>query len=201
MKTLIFAIITFCFFATPTFSMNKSKSPTDEVMLVIKKYSDLVAKSDEVLLRGHGFDYAGQDKVYDGKIHEISLGYSIDKNLKHKDARKKFYAIVDGLIHEINNNKSISKYFYHFPIGYQDLHFSLSFDYDNRGYLERDDVKRIIIENNEITYFILNKDGVTNKLQTKETYPGMGMLTFSDKDSIRVIEKKLPENDMDSETP
>ncbi len=69
----------------------------------------------------------------------------------------------------------------------------------NRGNLRRDETKKIIIEKNSITYLILNKDGVINKIHEKEAYPGMGMLTFSDREDLSVIERKLPELNTESE--
>jgi len=48
-------------------------------MKVIDKYSAELKKDKKIRNTSYGLDYAGADKVYDGKIHEVSLGYSIDK--------------------------------------------------------------------------------------------------------------------------
>jgi hypothetical protein len=175
--------------------MTTSNNPSnDEVMVVINKYSKEL-KKEGIVRRWYGLDYAGADKVYDGKIHNISLGYGIDKNLKYEEARKFFYEIVDGLLKELNENEQIRAHFYHYPLTYQDLHFALSFDYQDKVYFRKDDVEHITIQFNKIFYEIANVDGATNKLIAHETHPGMGTLSYSGEDSFRTIIRKLPETE------
>ncbi len=57
----------------------ESENSYKEVMREINKYSNIIKKEKNICLRMYGLDYAGEDKVYDGKIHLIDLGYSIDK--------------------------------------------------------------------------------------------------------------------------
>lgn len=141
-----------------TFPMSKNENSYSEVVEIIKKHSRNLEKTKEVELKRYGLDYAGSDKIYDGKIHEINLGYSIEKRMNYKEARILFYSIVDGLLQEINANKRIQQYFYHTPVGYQDLHFGLSFDYSSKGYLRKDDVMKIYIFENRISYLIVEKE-------------------------------------------
>ncbi len=187
------ALFLFFAFFTPVIAMSKTQNSHQEVMKTIKKHSKLIKKNAGITLRIYGLSYAGPDKIYDGKIHEIDLGYSIDKNANYNEAKKLFYNLANGLLNELNSNESIKTYFYHYPVGYQDLRLTLSFDYENKGFLKKDDVKMIGIQQNEITYYIVTVDGMTNGLVATETYPGMGTLTFTGWDSMRTITKKLPE--------
>ncbi len=176
------------------FSTSKTSDSYREVMKVINKYSSHL-KKEGIVRRWYGLDYAGVDKIYDGKIHLISLGYGIDKNLHYQDARKLFYRIVNELLTELNGREEFREYFYHYPITYEDLHFSLSFDYENKGYLKKEDVDQIVIQHNEIAYYIAKFDGITNELVTKEIGPGIGTLSFTGQDSTRSIVRKLPERE------
>jgi len=174
-----------------------SSNPNYDVMDVIFKYSNDL-KKDGIILRSYGLDHAGQDKIYDGKIHEVSLGYSIDKNLQYSEARKLFYHLVDGLLAEINRNQRFRDIFFHFPITYADLELTLSFDYESKGHLNRDDVDQIGIYLNKIYYFISKVDGLKNEIVAKEMVPGMGTLSFTGLDSTRSIVHSLPEKEEDT---
>lgn len=140
------------------FGMSKKENSHREVVEIIKNYSKNLEKSKGIELKLYGLDYAGPDKVYDGKIHEIGLGYSIEKRMHYKEARELFYSIVDELLEKINKDKRIQNYFYHTPVGYQDLHVGLSFDYSSKGYLKKDDVRKIYIFENRISYLIIEKE-------------------------------------------
>lgn len=146
-------------------SMQKHEDNHDDVMPIIKNYSKTKEKEKNITLRLYGFRWAGQDKVYDGKIHEIDLGYSIDKSMKFEEARQFFYNFVDELIELINSNSKSSKHFYHFPIDYSDFHIFLAFDYENKGFLKAGDVSSIHISENQIFYFIVQKDGKDNDIK------------------------------------
>ena len=52
-----------------------------------------------------------------------------------------------------------------------------------------------MILNNKISYSIVGVDGATNELVAKETYPGMGTLSFTGTDSLKRIVKDLPESE------
>jgi hypothetical protein len=164
---------------------------TDKVMSVIERYSKKIKKEKNIERRSYGFGVTNEDKVYDGKIHSIDLAYSIDKNLQYDEARKLFYEVVDGLIQAINAHPEISDEFYHYPIGYQDLEVSLSFDYESKGHLKKDDVSAIYIWYHEEMCFIVEKEGkeeVEKKWITPNIYTteGLGSTT-------RCIIKKLSE--------
>ncbi len=85
----------------------------------------------------YGVNYAGEDKIYDGKVHLVDLGYRIDKNMKIEEAQKFFYSLVDGLLENLNRNESLKQYFHHHPLSYKDLYFRLSFDYDGKFHLKK----------------------------------------------------------------
>lgn len=176
----------------PCFAMSLPERSREEVMSVIERYSRKL-KEDGIINRWYGLDYAGSDKVYDGKIHEISLGYSVDKNLQYQDARKLFYAIVDELLDEINSNPLILEYFYHQPITYEDLHFALAFDYENKGHLKKGDVEQISIKFNKTFYCIAKVDGAMRKILIKKNDLGIGTLSFTGLETTRTIIKNLPE--------
>ncbi|MBS0626015.1 MAG: hypothetical protein JSS32_08200 [Verrucomicrobia bacterium] len=159
----------------------------------IDKYSHILKKEKGIECRMYGLHYAGPDKIYDGKIHTIALGYGIAKRMKLKEARKLFYEMVDGLLTHLNEDKKIRKYFFHHPLTYNDLEFHLSFDYEDKGFLQRDDVSSIHISDNEIAYFIVAVDNFSNQLEVKETSSGTKTLSFTGLDSMRVIRHKLPE--------
>jgi hypothetical protein len=176
-------------------SMNQSDYASVEVRKLIDTYCNQL-KKEGILNTLYGLDWAGPDKVYDGKVHKVVLGYCIDKNLKYEEARKLFYRVVNGLLQELNTKEDLRECFYHYPVTYEDLHFSLSFDYTDKGHLKKDDVYRIAIFQNEIFYYIVTVDGATVELvPDKEIYPGFGTLTPTGQDTMRVIRRKLPETD------
>lgn len=168
--------------------MSSRNNPHDEVMEVINKYSKEL-KKEGVTQRWYGLNY---DK---GKINQISLGYSIDKNLKYEEAQNYFFRIVDGLLKSVNGDEKIRGYFYRFPMTYEDLHFALAFDYENKGHLKKDDVSQISIKFKELFFFISNIDGATNKLVVNDTYRGIGTISFSGEGNFRTIKMQLPEID------
>lgn len=187
-----FVYLLFIFYLNTCLPMNNTKPFRKEVMKVIDEYSETL-KKEGFLRVWHGLDCAGADKIYDGKIHEISLCYFVDLNLKYKEARQLFYQKADELIEKINSNEKIGKYFYHFPISYEDLDFTLVFDYESTGRLKKDDVDQIRMQSNEIFYSIANVDEATNKLVATQTYPGMGMLNHSNPKAFRSFFRDLPE--------
>ena len=74
-------------------------------MEVINNYSQKIEKEKNIINRMYRLDYVGADKIYDGKIHVIALGYSIDKNIQYEEAKKHFYTVVDDLLLIINKDK------------------------------------------------------------------------------------------------
>ncbi len=174
--------------------MHRKNDSYSEVMAVINKYSKNIKKEKTIELRGYGLHHAGPDKIYDGKIHEINLSYSIEKKMKFEEARKLFYSIVDGLLACLNAKESIRDCFYHYPVGYEDLYFRLNFDYESKGYLSRNEISSIGILENEIMYFIVEEDGGTAEMETRQIIPDVYIGTgLSSK--TRCITKKLPETD------
>jgi hypothetical protein len=160
-------------------------------MDVINKYSDFMKAENDIILRGYGLYYAGQDKIYDGKIHVIDLGYSVDKRMKYDEARDLFYYVVDGLLNKLNGDPSLKDYFYHYPVGYEDLFFRLSFDYEKKGYLKKDDLSMIYIFENKIGYCILSEEGPAQMKQRELGSDVYILEGFSPKE--KVIKRKLPE--------
>ncbi len=174
------------------YAMAKKSCPHDEVMFVINQYLTPLEEEKGIELRGYGLHYAGPDKVYDGKIHEINLGLSISKKMKYEEARTLFYSVVDGLLQSINKNESIRNHFYNHPVTYQDLYFRLSFDYEAAGYLDIGDISMIAILENKIKYFIVEEKRGNVAIGTRKTVPHVYIGTgFPPK--TRCVTKKLPE--------
>jgi hypothetical protein len=169
-----------------------NNSSYNNVMIEIDDYSSEIKEEKGINRAWYGLHYAGQDKIYDGKIHEISLGYRVDKAMKFEEARSYFYEVADGLLNRINNNEKIKTYFYHYPVGYEDLHFCLAFDYESKGHLKRDDVDSIHIKWNEIFYEIVEKEGPSQPILESQG-AGLFMLKgYTGKN--RSIIRKLPES-------
>jgi len=172
--------------------MDKKDDSYANVMRVIKGYSKSIENEKGIVLRGYGLHYAGPDKIYDGKIHTIDLGYCVDRNFHYKEARDLFYSVVDGLLEVINKNDGFSGFFFNFPVTYKDLYFRLNFDYDMKGSLKKDDINQICILENEILYFIVEEDGKSNELKQTKIVPDVYVLTDV-LSNTRSIVRKLPE--------
>ncbi len=178
----------------PVYAMSKTSNPRDEVIPLIKKYSEQLRKEKNVKLRSYGVRCTGRDKVYDGKIHLIDLGYSVDLNIRCDEGRRYFYKIVDGLLALLNSREEFRNCFYHFPITYEDLSFRLHFDYDEKRHLRKDDLEMIAIYENEIMYFIAEEDGVCPKEERKYVTPDVYIITDI-LSKVKCIRKKLPETE------
>ncbi len=164
------------------------------VRKIIDDYSKEIEVTKNIERRSHGFLSTGPDKVFDGKIHAIVLAYSIDKNFKYEEARKWFYEMADGLIHAINSHEEIGEYFYHYPIGYQDLEVGLAFDYERKGHLKKDEVKTVYMRDNAIAYLIIDREEPSKKMQREWMSPDISIIK-SFGDNTRMIRKTLPEVD------
>jgi hypothetical protein len=164
----------------------------NDVVWAVKAYSKKIKKEKDIVLTMYGVDASGADKIYDGKVHLIDVGYRIDKKIKFDEARVLFYSIVNGLIQDLNENESIRKCFYNYPVTYQDLYFRLSFDYERQGYLTIGDVSMIAILENKIKYFIVEEDEGNIQLNTKSIVPDVQVVTGCSP-KTRCITKNLPE--------
>ncbi len=172
--------------------MSHSKNPNNEAIFTILDYSKKIKKEKGIELREYGAIGPRSNSAFDGKIHGVNLGYSINQNLGLDDAKALFFSIVDGLIDWLNKNESIGSCFAHYPVGYGDFYFRLSFDYDSKGCLHQDDVVMIAILENEIMYFFAEEDGATTQFETKKIIPNVCMTNgFSRK--LRCVTEKLPE--------
>ena len=180
-----FAFLSSCFVSD---GVNYSRI---DVMNVIDRYSKSIAIEKKVIRRSYGLDYAGRDNVYDGKIHLVKLSYSIDKNVKYEEAKTFFRDIVDGLLDVINKTEYLGKYFYHSPIGYEDLFVSISFDYDQKGILKKDDVYQIAIFENKIMYRFADEEEMVRMKQRKISEDIYIFEGFSPE--MRAIVRDLPE--------
>lgn len=197
MKLSKIFLCSFMAFMFALFSMQKKSAANksyDDVMSIIHRYSKDVNKKYGIELKGYGLHCAGKDKIYDGKIHEIDLMYCLEKRMNFEDARKLFYVVVDNLLEELNRQENIKSYFFRTPITYNDLHFSLGFDYEQKGYLKKDNMYMVAILDNKIKYFILEKDAVNAGLEMKQITPEVFIATGISSD-IRCITKPLPEMD------
>ncbi len=153
---LIFFILSF--FVSCSLGDGRDYSYQD-TMNVIYEYNKKLSKEKSIELCAYALDYAGKDKIYDGKIHVLDLAYSVDKRIQYKEAKELFYEIVDGLLEKINNTEYLRKYFYHYPVGYEDLYFRLIFHKDGGSLLKTGDVLHISVMNNKILINILEEDG------------------------------------------
>lgn len=173
---------------TLSFVVYASDGSYKKTMDVIHEYSQALEKEQAIICTSYGLDYAGPDKIYDGKIHTIALGYRIDANLKLEAARKLFYLIVDGLLDHLNKNQEIRPYLFHYPVSYRDLEFHLSFDYERKNFLKINEVNSIHISDNEVTYFIVDQEG-PRIIDTGDLNKNFG--SFFEKH--RSITKRLPQ--------
>lgn len=187
-----FLLICACFIGNC--AMAERDNSYQETLAVINKYSKTLKNEKKIRNSSYGLHYAGPDKIYDGKIHTIDLGYRLDKNLKYNEARTYFYSIVDGLLNHINKNTQLAKYFFHYPVDYSDLEFHFSFEDDKKGELKRDEVQSIHIVRNEIFYEIVEQEGSPNKVEHTQVGPDVyymtGLLT-KNRSIIRPIAEDL----------
>jgi hypothetical protein len=184
----------FLFFLGSCFVSDGVNYSDIDVMNVINRYSKSIAIEKKAIRRSYGLDYAGRDNIYDGKIHVIALSYSVDKNMNYEEAKCLFYEIVDGLLDVINKTEYLGKYFYHTPIGYEDLCFSLTFDYDQKGTLKKDEVYRIAIFENQI-YYHLCKGEKPIQMSQKKIFKGLYLVDGFFPDT-RTIIRDLPEKEI-----
>lgn len=177
----------------------KTKPDNNEVIWTIKRHSKKLQKEKNITLALYGTTCAGPDKIYDGKVHQIDVMYRVDKKLKYEEARTLFYSVVDNFLAELNKNEKIRDCFYHYPVTYEDLYFILSFDYEHKGYLSRDEVSMISILNNKIKYFFAKEDGGTSGLQLNPEFPNnrkvTGMTRTTGYSDSKCITRQLPEED------
>jgi hypothetical protein len=160
-------------------------------MNVIQHYSTQLHRQEEIVLLQYGLDYAGDDQIFDGKIHKISLGYGIDQgHLSEEQATQLFYHVVDTLIERLNGIPSLRAYFAHFPLNYSDFTISLSLDYKMRGDLGMGAVSTLYIQGDRLTYEIVDKEGPP-KIVHEETSPGIFVLKEM-LPNTRSITKELP---------
>ncbi len=172
--------------------MQKERSPNNQLTSLIKEHSKVLKKEKNITLRIHGVSCAGKDKIYDGKIHRLDIGYSLDKNLKFDEAKTVFYSVVNDILALINSKQEIRGLFYNQPVTYKDFYFCLSFDYEDKGFLKKDDVSLIAIFENEIMCFIVEEDGANAGLEMKEITPDVSFITgLSPK--THCITEQLPE--------
>ncbi len=193
---MIYKIILACLIAVKGTCMTPKESEisSQKIMAIIDEYSKELEIKNNIEHRSYGFRSTGPDKIYDGKIHAIVLGYSIDKNMKYDEARKLFYEVADGLINSINCHPEIGEYFYHYPIGYEDLQLGLGFNYERKGTLKKDDIDAIYMRENKISYFIIDQEEAPAEIQEKKLSPEVSILKgFGSK--TRAIVKKLPETE------
>ena len=129
----------------------------ENVTKIIDEYSEFIKREKRVYPTSYGLDY-------NGKIHQIDLSYRFDQRMEIEEASDFFYDLVDDLLNKINNNRHLKEYFNHFPIGYEDLKFSLAFDYEEKGFLKAGDTSSIYIRDNKIYYTLVeNKQVVATK--------------------------------------
>ncbi len=155
-------------------SQKKCDTSFEETMTVIDEFTQFL-KTKGIRNSSYGLFYAGDDKVYDGKIHVVALGYRTDKHMGYEEARKYFYSIADGLLEQINKNTQLKDYFFHYPVDYSDLQLNFSFEDKNQGSLKRDEVESIHLTRNKILYEIVNEEE-SNDIQYDQVSPEIYVL-------------------------
>jgi hypothetical protein len=124
----------------------------------IYKYSKQLELKKNIELKMYGLDRNLTHQAGDHTIDTLALTYSIDQHLGYQDARALFYEIANEFIAHMNAEKELSQFFYKPPISYEHLDFKLSFNYDRAGSLKVGEVASIQIENNKISYSIVEKE-------------------------------------------
>lgn len=168
-------ILVFMSILNVSFAKTEKQKSFHDTMSVIDEYSQILKGQEQIRNSSYGLDYAGEDKVYDEKIHVIALGYRVDKHMRYDEASNYFYSIVDGLLAHINKNVQIKKYFFHFPVNYSDLELNFSFEDGSQGALKHDEVKSIHIARNKILYEIVNEEE-SNDIQYDQVSPEIYVL-------------------------
>jgi hypothetical protein len=190
-QTVRYLVMFVLAFMTNATGNEEERYSGDIVMDYINAYSKKIKSELEIKRRVHGLRYFGDDKIYDGKIHVISLGFSIDKRMPYKTARELFYKIVDGLLSHLNQ-ESLGEYFYHYPLTYDDLWFSLSFDYEDKGLLKNGDISDIYIFEKKIMYFVVKREELSDGFNFSELAPGICTLEGSS-EKTTAYTRPLPE--------
>jgi hypothetical protein len=162
--TRIFLVLLALFSSSSCIKKDWRKNPHVEVRNLFKRYSEQAKRKQGIWLTRYGFEWSGKDNVYDGKVHVIDIGYSLDKNMKYEDAKKYFFTFFDELIDYVNQHEEFKDLFYHFPIGYKDFFLSFSFDYNLKGHLEKDDVYLISIFHNKVHYTVVDDFDESNDI-------------------------------------
>ena len=153
-------------------------------MDVIDDYNKKIKKEKSIELTLYGLEYAGPDKVYDGNIHIIALGYALDKRIQYQEARTLFYEIIDGLLEKLNNAKHLDKCFFNKPLTYKDLDILLSFDYDRKGFLKKGDASLIYVFENKVSCHIIEIEG-PEEIKQREVIPNVFILDqYAAKDRV-----------------
>jgi hypothetical protein len=157
---------------------------------IIDEYSAELKKEKKICRRLYGMEWAGPDKIYNGKIHKIVLGFSIDANYQREEAKQIFFGLVDELINKINQNLELKDNFQRFPIEYQDFYFHLSFDYEDKGHLKKGDVDSIsIFENKLLIHEVENEK--KPQMKTEEVSPEIFILKGFESNT-KCIREPLP---------
>jgi hypothetical protein len=59
--------------------MEWKKDPYFKVEKLFLTYSEKVERTQQIRLTGYGFNWAGKDHKYDGKVHLIDIDYNLEK--------------------------------------------------------------------------------------------------------------------------
>ncbi len=169
----IFSLILY-FLASCSLGDGKDYSYQD-TMNVIYEYNKKLSKEHSIELSMYGLEYAGEDKIYDGKIHMINLGYAVDKRIQYKEARMLFYELIDNLLQKINNTEYLRKYFFTFPVRYEDVYIHLSFDYYDKGILKKGDISSAYLYDNTVCFSTIEVEE-PDEIKQKKVIPGVFIL-------------------------
>lgn len=163
-----------------------------EPLKAILEYCHGLEKKTNLKLKSYGLFWSGLDKVYDGKVHEIHLQFSSDRKMGHEKAKRFFYSsVVDPLLDLLNSNLDLQGQFAHFPLTYKDLHLGISFDYENRGELKVGEVASVVLFENEIFCYVVEKEGI-DRANFERASPNIAFAKGFTR-RTRTIREKLPD--------
>ena len=133
-------------------------TPDRKIVDVIHRYSNRLYEEQGIELKMYALNLDTIHEPADNTIDTIYSTYSVNRRMGYREARALFYEVADDFITHMNKQKDLLQYFYKPPIGYEHLHFKLSFDYERTGHLKAGEIDSILISNGKIYYSIVETE-------------------------------------------
>jgi hypothetical protein len=144
----------------------------DEVMSEILSYSRTLKKEKNLTLFIRGLSYSGLDKVYDGKIHTVTIGYLTDMNIQIDEARILLYSVVDSFLAHLNSLSHLQNYYANYPLSYENIDCCLGFSFRDNN-LKKDNVSSAHLLWKKAVYRIVENptsDLLTHRKMSDDVY-------------------------------